>query len=160
VDTGAILIVGGYGVVGARIAAALAPDCPHRVILAGRSVERAQAAASALGHGTRGRAIDVAVPASIDAALFGVGAVVSCIDQPGRLLLHAAIERGLRYTDITPHLCELGRGAAYEQIDARARACGARVVLGTGIVPGISNVMVRSLAPMRSRPRSCSAHPM
>jgi saccharopine dehydrogenase-like NADP-dependent oxidoreductase len=52
----------------------------------------------------------------------------------------------LRYTDITPHLTELGRGAEYEKIDAAARASGARLVLGTGIVPGISSVMVRALA--------------
>jgi saccharopine dehydrogenase (NAD+, L-lysine forming) len=145
-SAGAILIVGGYGVVGARIAADLAPDYPDQVMIAGRSVERAQKVATALGHGARGRAIDVELPTSIDAALVGVRAVMGCIDQPGRRLLHAAIERGLRYTDITPHLCELGRGAAYEQVVARARACGARVVLGTGIVPGISNVMVRALA--------------
>lgn len=41
---------------------------------------------------------------------------------------------------------ELGRGAAYEEINAAARASGARVVLGTGIVPGISNVIVRAIA--------------
>ena len=43
---------------------------------------------------------------------------MSCIDQPRRSLLHAAIERGLRYTDITPHLVELGSGAAFEEIGA------------------------------------------
>jgi len=141
-----LLIVGGYGVVGRRVAAELAADYPGRVVIAGRHFDRAQATAVILGHGTCGRAIDVSAPASIAAALEGIAAVISCIDQPGRLLLHAAIERGLRYTDITPHLCELGSGAAYEQIDARARASGARAVLGTGIVPGISNVMARSLA--------------
>jgi len=52
----------------------------------------------------------------------------------------------LRYTDIKPHLTELGRGAGYEKIEAAARLSGARLVLGTGIVPGISNVMVRALA--------------
>jgi hypothetical protein len=60
--------------------------------------------------------------------------------------LWAAIERGLNYTDITPHLTELGRGEAYDKIDAAARASGASLVLGTGIVPGISNVMVCALA--------------
>jgi hypothetical protein len=54
---------------------------------------------------------------AIAAALDDVAVIVSCIDQPQRGLLHAAIERGLGYTDITPHLTELGRGAAYEQID-------------------------------------------
>jgi saccharopine dehydrogenase-like protein len=139
-----ILIAGGYGVVGQRIAADLAPD--YQVIVAGRHLAQAQATAAAIGHGVRGREIDVTVEASIAAALEGVATVVSCIDQPRRGLLHAAVERGLRYTDITPHLVELGRGAAYEEINAAARASGARVVLGTGIVPGISNVIVRAIA--------------
>ena len=139
-----ILIAGGYGVVGQRIAAALATDYP--VIVAGRHLEQARATAAAIGHGVRGRELDVTVEASIAAALQGVATVMSCIDQPRRGLLHAAIERGLRYTDITPHLVELGRGTAYEEIGTAARRSGARVVLGTGIVPGISNVVVRALA--------------
>ena len=141
-----ILIVGGYGVVGRRIAAELGPDHPGRVIVAGRHLERAEQAAMDLGGGIRGRMVDIGVPSSIAAALEGVAVVISCIDQPGRTLLWAAIARGLRYTEITPRLTELGRGAAYETIDAAARASGARLVLGTGIVPGISSVMVRALA--------------
>jgi len=140
----AILIAGGYGVVGQRIAADLAPD--YQVIVAGRHIEHAKATAAAIGHGVRGRELDVTVEASIVAALQGVATVMSCIDQPRRGLLHAAIQRGLRYTDITPHLVELGRGAAYAEIGAAAQASGARVVLGTGIVPGISNVIVRAVA--------------
>jgi saccharopine dehydrogenase-like NADP-dependent oxidoreductase len=146
VDSQEILIVGGYGVVGQRIAAELAPDYPDRVVLGGRTLVRAEEVAKAIGHGVRGRRIDIAVPSSIAAALEGVVVVISCIDQPNRALLWAAIERGLNYTDITPHLTELGRGAAYDKIDAAARASGAKVVLGTGLVPGISNVMVRALA--------------
>jgi saccharopine dehydrogenase (NAD+, L-lysine forming) len=141
-----ILIVGGYGVVGGRIAADLAPCYPDRVVLGGRTLTRAEELAAAIGHGVRARKIDIAVPSSIASALERVSVVISCIDQPGRTLLWAAVERGLSYTDITPHLTELGRGAAYDNIDAAARASGARVVLGTGIVPGISNVMVRALA--------------
>lgn len=141
---GGILIAGGYGVVGQRIAAELAPD--YQVFVAGRHLEQAKATAAAIGHGVRGRAIDVTAEASIAAALEGIATVMSCIDQPRRSLLHAAIERGLRYTDITPHLVELGRGAAYEELGASARASGACIVLGTGIVPGISNVIVRTLA--------------
>ena len=141
-----ILIVGGYGVVGRRIAAELAPDYPGRVVVAGRHLSRADEAAAAIGHGTRGLSIDTAIPSAIAEALEGVAVVISCVDVPGRALLWAAIERGLQYTDVTPRLTELGRGAAYEKVDAAARASGARVVLGTGIVPGIANVMVRALA--------------
>ena len=141
-----ILIVGGYGVVGRRIAAELAPDYPGRVVVGGRSVARAETLALEVGHGVRGRSIDIAEPVSIAAAIEDAIVVINCIDQPGRPLMWAAIERGLRYTDIAPHLTELGRGAAYEKVDAAARASGARIVLGTGTVPGISNVMARALA--------------
>ena len=139
-----ILIAGGYGVVGRRIAAQLAAD--YEVIVAGRHLDQAVAAAAAIGHGTCGREIDVNAEGSIASALEGIATVVNCVDQPRRSLLHAAIARGLLYTDITPHLTELGRGAAYEALDAAARSSGARVVLGTGIVPGISNVMMRTVA--------------
>jgi saccharopine dehydrogenase (NAD+, L-lysine-forming) len=141
-----ILIVGGYGVVGRRIVSELAPDYPNRIVIAGRHLARAENAAAAIGHGARGRSVDVAEPSSIASALEGVAVVISCIDQRGRPLLWAAVELGLRYTDITPHLTELGRGAAYEKIDDAARKSGAKLVLGTGIVPGISNVIVRALA--------------
>jgi saccharopine dehydrogenase-like NADP-dependent oxidoreductase len=144
--TRGILIVGGYGVVGRRIAAELASDYPERVVVAGRNPALAEEAAAAIGHGARGCGIDTAVSSSIAAALEDMAVVVSCIDLPNRALLWAAVERGLRYTDITPRLTELGRGAAYDKVDAAARASGALVLLGTGIAPGIVNVMVRSLA--------------
>jgi saccharopine dehydrogenase-like NADP-dependent oxidoreductase len=146
VNDKAILVVGGYGVVGRRIASELGLLYPGRIIIAGRRLEQAVKTASAIGQGIRARAIDVTDPAMVAGALADVAVIISCIDQPERLLLKAALERGLGYTDITPHLTELGRGSAYREIDARARTSGARLILGSGIVPGISNVMVRALA--------------
>src|SRR4029079_9966917 len=112
----------------------------------GRNLAKAEKAAAVIGQGVRGRAIDITMPSSLAAGLVGVAHVISCIDQPGRTLLWAAVERGLGYTDITPHLTELGRGPAYEKVDSAARASGGRLVLGAGIVPGISSVIVRALA--------------
>jgi saccharopine dehydrogenase (NAD+, L-lysine-forming) len=96
-----ILIVGGYGVVGRRIARELGPHYTGRVVVAGRNPVRAESAAIAIGHGVRGREIDVTVPRSIEDALDGIAVVVSCVDQPGRKLLQAAVARGLGYTDIS-----------------------------------------------------------
>jgi len=140
-----ILIVGGYGDVGRRIAIELAPSYPGRVIVVGRQSVRADEAATAIGYGVRGGQIDTSAPSSIASALEGVSIVISCVDLPNRALLWAAIDRGLRYTDITPRLTELGRGAAYERVVAATQATGACVVLGTGIAPGIANVMARAL---------------
>ena len=133
-----ILVVGGYGVVGGRIAADLAEDFPDRVVVAGRNRQRADAQAATIGHGARGRQVDVTDRTSIAAALTGVQVVVNCIDQPDRALMWAALEGGLAYTDTTPHLTDLGRGTGFERVDAAARAHGARILLGAGLVPGIS----------------------
>jgi saccharopine dehydrogenase (NAD+, L-lysine-forming) len=133
-------------VVGQRIAADLAPDFPGRIVVAGRRQNQADALARSIGNGTRGLRVDVTDDSSIAGALDGVAVAVNCIDQPDRAVLRAAIARGLAFTDITPHLVDLGRGAQFERVNTAATATGARIVLGAGLVPGISSVMVRALA--------------
>jgi saccharopine dehydrogenase (NAD+, L-lysine-forming) len=133
-----ILITGGYGTVGRRVAADLAPDYPGRVVVAGRSAEKAAQLAAELGHGVRGRRVDVGEPLSVEAALEGVGVVLSCIDQPEPHLLRAAIRRGLAYTDIAPHLITR---RPTEAMKAEAAQTGARIVLGAGLAPGISSML-------------------
>src|SRR5215208_5973521 len=133
-----ILITGGYGTVGRRVAADLAPDYPGRVVVAGRSAEKAAQLAAELGHGVRGRRVDVGEPLSVEAALEGVGVVLSCIDQPEPHLLRAAIARGLAYTDIAPHLITR---RPTEAMKAEAAQTGARIVLGAGLAPGISSML-------------------
>jgi saccharopine dehydrogenase (NAD+, L-lysine forming) len=135
-----ILITGGYGTVGRRVAVDLAPDYPDRIVVAGRSAEKAAHLAAELGHGVRGRRIDVGDPGSVEAALEGVGVVMSCIDQPEPHLLRAAIGQGLAYTDIAPHLMTR---RPTEAMRAEATRSGARIVLGTGLAPGISSLLAR-----------------
>jgi saccharopine dehydrogenase-like NADP-dependent oxidoreductase len=134
-----ILITGGYGTVGRRVAADLAPDYPGRIIVAGRSAEKAaQLAAAELGYGVRGRRVDVGDPSSVEAALGGVGVVMSCIDQPEPHLLRAAVRKGLAYTDIAPHLMTR---RPTEAMKTEAAQTGARIMLGTGLAPGISSLL-------------------
>jgi saccharopine dehydrogenase (NAD+, L-lysine forming) len=133
-----ILITGGYGTVGRRVAADLAPDYPGRVVVAGRSAEKAAQLAAELGHGVRRRRVDVGEPLSVEASLEGVGVVLSCIDQAEPHLLRAAIRRGLAYTDIAPHLITR---RPTEAMKAEAAQTGARIVLGTGLTPGISSLL-------------------
>src|ERR687897_2743353 len=135
-----ILITGGYGTVGRRVAVDLAPDYPDRVVVAGRSAEKAAQLAVELGHGVRGRRVDVGDPLSVEAALEGVGVVLSCIDQPEPHLLRAAFRRGLAYTDIAPHLITR---RPTEAMKGEAAKTGARIVLGAGLAPGISSLLAR-----------------
>ena len=135
-----ILITGGYGTVGRRVAADLAPEYPGNVVVAGRSTEKATQLATELGYGVRGRRVDIGNPSTVEAALGGVGVVMSCIDQPEPYLLRAAIRRGLAYTDIAPHLMTR---RPTEAMKGEAAQTGARIVLGAGLAPGISSMLAR-----------------
>lgn len=136
-----ILIVGGYGVVGRYIATLLAPTHPGRVIVAGRHNERAALLAMQLGDGVRALTVDVDSASSTDAALEGVALVVNCADQREPHLARAAIRRGCAYTDTT------SAHALWQQLRdlaPEAARTGARVVLGAGLMPGVSSVMARA----------------
>jgi short subunit dehydrogenase-like uncharacterized protein len=137
-----ILVVGGYGVVGRRIAAHLAADFPGRVLIAGRDEQRAAAVSVEIGEGTRPRRVDVNDPPTIERALDGVGTIISCVAQREMHLLRASIDHGLAYTDVAPRLA-FWEGA--EKLSHDARRTGARILLGAGLSPGISNMMARQL---------------
>lgn len=137
-----ILIAGGYGTIGVKIAANLAQDYPNQVVIAGRNVERATRVASELGHGVRARYIDVRDRDSVDKAMDGVDTVMSCVAQPETPhLLLASISHGCGYTDIAPMAFK--RPTYPDALKAEAVDTGARIILGAGMVPGISNIFAR-----------------
>lgn len=140
---GDILLVGGYGVVGKRIAARLAPMFPGRVVVAGRDERKAIALCETLGHDSRARRIDVDDLASLGPTLNGVGVVMSCVAQREFHLLRTAVARGIAYTDLAPRLAFFRN---LEELSSEATRTGARVVLGAGLSPGISNMMAAKLA--------------
>jgi saccharopine dehydrogenase-like NADP-dependent oxidoreductase len=143
------LILGGYGVVGRRIAARLGSEFPDHVIIAGRDPAAAEAACREIGHGCRARRIDIDDRASVGGGLDGVGTVVSCVAQHHRHVMNAALELGLAYTDVAPQPLI---GANHLREVDRARASGACIVLGAGLSPGVSNMMARRLAALVASP--------
>jgi saccharopine dehydrogenase (NAD+, L-lysine forming) len=130
-----ILIVGGYGEVGRRLATLLEAGSPDRVIVAGRHPE--------LAHGFPARLIDLDDPGSIDRALDGIGVVVACARQREPHLLRAAVRRGLAYTSIAPPWMPW---ADIQPLRAEAERTGARIILAAGLEPGITSVLVRAAA--------------
>lgn len=137
-----ILIVGGYGIVGRKIAAILAPDYPGRVIVAGRDFKKASYIASEIGHGACARYIDIDDHDSVKEAMQGVGTVMSCVAQPETPhLLLASVAHGCGYTDIAPK--SLTRPPYSDALKAEATQTGARIILGAGMIPGISNIFAR-----------------
>ena len=127
-----VLIVGGYGEVGGRIAAILRQTHARSVVVAGRNPDRARDVPA--------RRIDVDDEASIENALRGVGLVVACVRQRQPHLLRAAVRLGMAYTSIAPPWMD---ASAIEPLHREAQRTGARIILAAGLEPGISSVLAR-----------------
>lgn len=135
-----MLIVGGYGAVGAVIAATLARSHGDQLIVAGRNAVRAATQASKLGRRVRWRVLDVAEPVNYDEALANVGLVVMCLDLPNLDFVRECFQRGIDYVDISAEYPILD---AIAGLNGVAREHGATAVLSVGLVPGLSNLLAR-----------------
>jgi saccharopine dehydrogenase-like NADP-dependent oxidoreductase len=138
--TARVLVAGGYGNFGALIARRLADAPEVRVIVAGRSAERARAFAGTIGAdwGT----LDVA--GDLDGALAALAPDI-LIHTAGPFqgqayaLAEACIRRRCHYIDIAD-----GRDfvAGITRLDAAARAAGVLVVSGASSVPAFTSAVV------------------
>ncbi|GAA2368243.1 hypothetical protein GCM10010404_23390 [Nonomuraea africana] len=133
---GAVLILGGYGAVGRQAAAELVRDRPGgTVIVAGRDPSAARPV-----PGTTAMRVDASDPADLDRALEGVEAVLMCAELDNAAVARACLERGVHYLDVTAshRLLE-----AIAELDELAVRRGATAVLSVGLVPGVTNLLVR-----------------
>jgi hypothetical protein len=96
-----ILVVGGYGVVGSRIANILARRNPDmRILLGGRSMTKAIAAASAIKN-AQGVLFDVDDPISLSRLHVRPDLVIVAVNDLKDATLRAAIVAGIAIVDIT-----------------------------------------------------------
>ncbi|MCY1043211.1 saccharopine dehydrogenase [Corallococcus sp. bb12-1] len=98
---GRVVLVGGYGVVGAQLAGLLRerhPDLP--LLIAGRREEPARELAARLG-GAEGVALEVRTPGALAALGGRPRAVLSLVNDPDDVLLMAASGDGVPVLDIT-----------------------------------------------------------
>lgn len=139
-----VLILGGYGFFGHRIATALASDTGIRLLIGGRNVARARSTAAALGlPASQGAAID-SQGRNFSRELAGLG-VDLLIHTAGPFqgqdyrVARAAIEAGCHYIDLAD-----GRQfvSGIEALDALARGRGVSVVSGASSVPALSSAVV------------------
>jgi len=151
-----ILIVGGYGTFGARLARLLAGDARLTLIVAGRSLARAEALCAGLPAGTRalplvfdregdveGRLAEAAPDLVVDAAgpfqLYG--------EDPYRLV-RACIARKIHYVDLADGADFV---AGVDRFRAEAREAGVFVLAGASTFPALSAAAVRHLVPDGAR---------
>ncbi|MCP2350135.1 saccharopine dehydrogenase [Nonomuraea roseoviolacea] len=134
-ETGPVLVVGGYGTVGAELAAMAAPRWP--LLLTGRSPQRGRAVADSLGAEVR--RWDLADPEGFSAS---VRAVVSAVNDPDDRVLRAALAAGVPYVDITRWTTRLQRAATV----AAMAGPDAPVLLSSGWMGGVTSLVAAALA--------------
>ncbi|MFT3762094.1 MAG: saccharopine dehydrogenase NADP-binding domain-containing protein [Pseudoxanthomonas sp.] len=150
-----ILVLGGYGLFGGRIARTLAADGDKQVLVAGRDAAQAQAFIDASGVGRermRALALDAGA-ADLATKLARTGAdllVHSAGPFQGQdyAVARAALRAGLHYVDLAD---ARGFVEGFDALDAAARAAQRLAITGASSVPGASAAAVRALLPRFSR---------
>ena len=151
-----VLIVGGYGTFGGRLAELLSGEPGLTLLIAGRSLDRAERWCAA--HAGAARFVPVAFDRSapIDPQLAAL-APDWVVDASGPFqlysgdpyrLIRACIERGTHYLD-------LADGSAFvdgiAEFDEAARRAGSVILSGASSFPVLTAAVVRSLAPAFER---------
>jgi saccharopine dehydrogenase (NAD+, L-lysine forming) len=135
-----VVIVGGYGHVGRRLAAVL--QSSRTVVIAGRRAEAAERTAAELGTLAAPEAVDAITGDGLAAAARPGDVVLnSAGDHRDARLLRRSIELGCHYTDLTADPRTI---AAMLDLDAAATAAGTSALLGIGLAPGATNVLARA----------------
>jgi hypothetical protein len=144
-----VLILGGYGVFGRRIAANLARREEIDVVIAGRNPGAAATLARALGVArVRSLAVDLSQPAALTTILAARPVVI--VDTLGPFqarnlaLPRRCAERGIHYVDIADARARVSDIAS---LNAAARVEHAAIVSGASTVPAFTTAIVDELAP-------------
>jgi hypothetical protein len=136
-----ILVVGGYGAVGAAATRELAARLPGRVVVAGRDPERARRLAASTGS-DGARRVDVTDVAGFERVLVEdrISVVVLCVEPPDAAITKACLASGVHLVDV---------GASWplleqvEQLDRPAADRGVTALLSVGLAPGLTNLLAR-----------------
>lgn len=137
-----VLILGGTGVFGMRLARLLARD-GHQLTLAARRLPAAQALADELNATPLqiDRTGDLTALAGHDVVVDAAGPFHTYGDDPYRLA-RAALSAGAHYLDLADSAAFC---AGITGLDAEARAAGKAAISGLSSVPAISSAAVRAL---------------
>lgn len=146
-----ILVVGGYGAFGGRLAERLAREADLDIVIAGRSRARAEEAAGALRRAANAVvsavAFDADAPDAAQLAALSPRVVVNAsgpFQSQDYALARACIANRSHYVDLADARTFVTGIVA---LDAEAKAAGVLAVSGASSVPGLSSAAVESLAP-------------
>jgi saccharopine dehydrogenase (NAD+, L-lysine-forming) len=145
-----IIILGGTGRAGREIAALLLEHTSVTVVLAGRSRERAQAAADQLNRTAPDRVsaaqVDVTDPASLRAAFAACRLVIVCVpftDNAAQHVITATLDAGIDYIDINS---DAAKHRVFAQHASHIQQGRSVLLTEAGIIPGCPALLLRQAA--------------
>jgi hypothetical protein len=149
-DRKALLILGGYGTTGQLLAQLLLRETDLRLCLAGRSVEKAAAAAAALNRQFEGNRVAAAYADASNRAslkqLFQESdfvLVASSTSQYAGMVAAAALEAGIDYLDIQ---YSSAKTSLLKQMADDIEAAGCCFITDGGFHPGLPAALIRTVA--------------
>lgn len=141
-----IVVLGGAGDMGGRVAAELAASSEVVVVIADYREQEAQKKAGAMPGGVSARFVDATNRESLLETMRGAGCVVNCIGpfyRYAQQVALAAIQAGVCYLDI----CDDDDATLQLlSLDGMARQRGVGLLTGIGWTPGISNLLAKHAA--------------
>lgn len=147
---GRVLIVGGYGAFGARVAERLAREPGFEIVIAGRSADKARIHAEALAATApahiRHAALDAASASAEAVRSLAPDVVINAsgpFQQQEYALARACIAAGCHYIDLADARTFV---SGIGSLDGAAKAAGVNVISGASSVPGLSSAAVRRMA--------------
>ncbi|KAB1190388.1 KR domain-containing protein [Haloferax sp. MBLA0076] len=138
--TTSVLVVGGYGIVGRHVCRLLAENHDTRIVVAGRTREKASAFASTLDRAVSS-VVDLRDSKTFSEALDDVDCAVVCVSPPDESFAQRCLESGVDYVDISPSDSHL---RSIETLDDTATANETTAVLSVGLAPGVTNLLAES----------------
>ena len=146
-----VLILGGSGRIGSRVAADLLAHTSAHVTLAGRNPEVGfkvnqslmREGGSAIAQRCQFLPLNLENQVCVQKAIADANLVIHCagpFHKRNASVLNQCIELGVSYVDVSDHPSFTCKAIA---LRAKAEAAGITAIVNTGVFPGISNSMVR-----------------
>jgi len=138
----AVVVLGGYGRLGRLCVHELAARTQAKLIVAGRSLQRAESLALSFGERARGLYVNAYDPRTLARALDGAGALVACCGGDQLVALQTALELRVPFVGLSPVGLEARSRARLAELAWRAQV---PVVLSAGALPGLPGILAEAL---------------
>ena len=137
-----ILIIGGYGNVGSKVVSILDTADLFIITIAGRNIKKASELIERVSDNVRFCFFDALKYSDNIDIIDNCDIIISCIDLSDEKLAKYVLENGKVYIDFTANYEYINK---IEQLNQNATEQKGLAILSVGIVPGLSNLMVKHL---------------